>query len=135
MRKVRKRWVIAGILAVIVAIVAIGGTVIARVADRHDNHETELRAAFNEARAGLRDEQIDARIDKLVDADRITAEEGEELKTWYDSRPAVLDDGRFGRRDLGRGFGRGGRSGHHGRSGFGDGDAPRAAPEATPEAS
>ena len=134
MRKVRKRWVIAGILAVIVAIVAIGGTVIARVADRHDNHETELRAAFDEARAGVRDEQIDARIDEMVDAGRITAEEGEELKTWYDSRPAVLYDGRFGRRDLGQGFGRGGRSGHHGRSGFGDGDAPRATPEAAPEA-
>ena len=56
----------------------------------------------------------------MVDAGRITAEEGEELKTWYDSRPAVLDNGRFGRRD----FGRGGRSGHHGRSGSGDGDAP-----------
>ncbi len=119
----------------IVAIVAIGGTVIARVADRHNNHETELRAAFDEARAEIRDERIDARIDKLVDADRITAEEGEELKTWCDSRPAVLDDGRFRGRDLDRGFGRGGRSGLHGRSGDRDGDAPQATPEATPEAS
>ncbi len=154
MRKVRKRWVFPGLLAVIVAIGAIGGTVmaqetdgdddgaesrkdvIARVADKLDIDETELRTAFDEARAEIRDEQIDARIDKLVDAGRITAEEGEELKTWYDSRPAVLDDGgRFGGRDLGRGFGRGGRSGHHGRSGDRDGDAPQATPEATPEAS
>ena len=148
----RKRWVFLGLLAVIVAIGAIGGTVmaqetegdddgaesrqdvIARVAEDLDIDEDELRTAFDEARAEIRDEQIEARIDKLVDAGRITSDEGEELKTWYDDRPAVLDNGRFGRRDLGRGSGRGGRSGHHSRSGSGDGDAPQATPEATPEA-
>ena len=109
----RKRWVFLGLLAVIVAVGAIGGTVmaqetegdgdgaesrkdvIARVADKLDIDETELRTAFDEARAEIRDEQSDARIDKMVDAGRITAEEGEELKTWYDEPPGGL-----GRRSL-----------------------------------
>jgi hypothetical protein len=98
--------------------------VLERVADKLGIDEGELRSAFDEAKAEIRDERLDAHIARMGEAGKITAEEGDELRAWFDDRPAVLDERGFGRRghqDMGRGFGRGFRFGGHG---FGGHDEP-----------
>ena len=152
----RKRWLFSVLATVVLAIGALGGTVLAqdagsgdsagapaisvagggvleRVAGKLGIAEDDLRAAFDEAKAELNDERIVARIDAMVESGKLTPEEGEELLSWSQSRPDVLEGNAFGRRGhrgFGHGFGRG--FGGHGSHFFGgprgDGGAADVAP-------
>ena len=42
------------------------------------------------------DEALQARLDKLVEAGRITQEQADELKAWYDERPEGVPGLGFG---------------------------------------
>ena len=148
----RKRWLFSVLATVVLALGALGGTVLAqdagsgdsgsapaisvagggvleRVAGKLGIAEDDLRAAFEEAKAELHDERIVARIDALVESGKLTPAEGEELLAWSQSRPDFLEGNAFGRRGH-RGFGRG--FGGHGSHFFGgprgDGGAADVAP-------
>ena len=126
-----RRWVFSILAAAVLAVGVLGGTVMAqdsgdggdggtkvtvtggimeRVAEKLGIAEEDLRTAFDEAKAELKDERLEQRIDDLVADGRLTEAEGQELLDWYRSRPEVLE-GRGGLRGFGpHGFGR--RGGH-----------------------
>ncbi len=120
----RKRWLFATVATGVLALGVLGGTVLAqetmdesgkpgifgRVAEIMGVGEDEVKDAFEQAQAEIREEKSDARFDKLVESGRLTEEQATELLEWMDGRPEV--DGAFGPawRFRGHGFGqRGGR--------------------------
>lgn len=66
-----------------------------RVADILGITEEELQAAFSEARQQMQDEAIIKFLDKAVEEGLITQEEADEILTWRQQRPEVLDSGLF----------------------------------------
>ena len=62
-------------------------------------------AALQQVRGEMREEFIQKRLDHLVEHGRLTQEQADELKQWYDSRPDGLAGALVGPR--------------HGRFGFG----------------
>lgn len=62
--------------------------VMARVAEIVGVEQTELEGAFRTARDEQAVVRFDARIDELIADETITKEQGDEAKSWFDTRPA-----------------------------------------------
>ena len=92
-----KRWLIIPAVAGLAAVAALGGVAAAsssgggetgsRVAEILELDEETVADAFEQATQQRVDEALQARLDKLVEAGRITQEQADELKAWYDERP------------------------------------------------
>ena len=109
-----KRWLIIPAVAGLAAVAALGGIAAAhsygevdsRVAEILELDEETVTGAFKQAMQQRFDEALQARLDKLVEAGRITQEQADELKAWYDERPEGVPGSGFGFGK--RGFHRGG---------------------------
>ena len=125
----KRRWLYAFLLTGLLVIGITGGAVLAhgggengdspvksfasRVAGILGLDESQVQDAFKQARAEMQDEALQAKLDKMVESGRLTQEEADEYKEWYDSRPDTLTPG-FGGRKFHFGQGFGGRQFHHG---------------------
>ena len=117
-----KRWLAIPAVVGLAAVTALGGVAAAtgssggevgsRVAEILELDEQTVADAFDQAAQQRLDEALQARLDKLVEAGRITQEQADELKAWYDERPEGVPG--FG---LGIGFGK--RGFHRGGSDVG----------------
>ena len=122
----KKRWLVVLAAVGVLALGATGGVVLAqggvgedslgeslisRVATKLGLVEADVQAAFDEAKAEVRDERVQAWLDGLVADGVITQVQADEYKAWIDARP----EGLFNGHGL-RGFG--GRR-HHGGHGAG----------------
>jgi hypothetical protein len=122
--RMKKRWIA---LTATVAILALGalmtgaafaqeadsdgksgvGKLGARVAQILGLDETEVNDAIRQARTELRNEATQEKLDRMVEAGKITQEQADEYLTWFESRPT--EGPGIGQ----RGFG--GKRGRHGR--------------------
>ena len=119
----KRRWLLAMLVTGVMAVGALGGTVLAqeatidsgksgifgRVAEILGLSKDEVKDAFDQAKTELKNERIDAKFDEIVASGKMTEEEAAELREWLDARPEI--DGaskrnfeskkhhRFGRRD------------------------------------
>jgi len=125
----KRRWLYALILTGLLVIGITGGAVLAhgggengdspvksfasRVAGILGLNESQVQDAFDQARTEMQDEALQAKLDKMVESGRLTQEEADEYKEWYDSRPDTLTPG-FGGRKFHFGQGFGSRWFHHG---------------------
>lgn len=136
-----KRFVISGLLAAVVLVGSLAGlalaqtgdtgqskTLLARVAAILGIDQQEVEDAFSQAQREMRDEALDSYLKNLVDQGKITQEQADQYKGWWQARPDTLLPGPFGGH-----FGRGFRGGMKGGRGFCWG-LP-AVPGATPQAS
>ena len=111
-----KRWLVIPAVAGLAAVAALGGMAAAsssgggetgsRVAEILELDEETVTDAFEQAMEQRFDEALQARLDKLVEAERITQEQADDLKAWYDERPEGVAG--FGLGFGKRGFHRGG---------------------------
>ena len=102
-----KRWLIIPAVAGLAAVAALGGVAAAsssgggetgsRVAEILELDEETVADAFEQATQQRVDEALQARLDKLVEAGRITQEQADELKAWYDERPEGVPGLGFGK--------------------------------------
>ena len=111
----KKKWVVIAVLAAVVLVVgAMGGvalaqssstsdgntgkTILARVAEILGIEQQKLEDAFAQAQQEARSEALEARLDELVEEGRLTQEEADQYKEWWQSRPDVpLEIGPEGR--------------------------------------
>ncbi len=93
-----------------------GNSLFGRVATILGIDQTKLEDAFAQAQKEIRDEALTGYLDKLVEEGKITKEQADQYRGWWDSKPDALDK-------LAPGFGFGGRGG-----GFGPGCGMRIAP-------
>ena len=110
-----KRWLIIPAVAGLAAVAALGGVAAAsssgggetgsRVAEILDLDEATVTDAFKQAMQQRFDEALQARLDKLVEAGRITQEQADELKAWYDERPEGVPGLGFGKHSFRKGGG------------------------------
>ena len=124
----RKHWFITSLTVVVLVLGIGGGTVLAqegstngdtplksfvsRVASILGLEEQQVQDAFQQAAKEIQDERVQRKLDLLVERGRLTQEQADEYKAWYDSRPEGLSPGfgSFGRHGLfrgSRGYGRG----------------------------
>jgi phage I-like protein len=70
-----------------------GKTLLARVAEIIGGTVTEqkLTDAFKQATAEIRNQNIDRALQKAVENGRITQQQSDEIKAWWQQRPAALD--------------------------------------------
>lgn len=128
-----KHWLI-GLLALAALVIGLGSAtafaqesegeparlgLFARVANILGLEEQQVQDAFAQARQELRDEQFEEmvgrRLDALVESERITQEQADDLRAWYASRP----DSFWLANGMGRGKdGHGKRDHMDGRRGF-----------------
>ncbi len=59
--------------------------------------QEELGNAFKQAKQEIKEEALIRRLDKAVEKGRITQEEADEIKAWYEQKPEALDSGLFQR--------------------------------------
>jgi hypothetical protein len=102
----KKKWIIIGILAVVVilAIGIIGGaayaasgtttdtagkTLAARVATILGLDQSKVEAAFSQAQKDLQTEALDNQLKSLVSAGKITQAQADQYKAWIQSRPSL----------------------------------------------
>lgn len=64
---------------------------LARVAGILDIPEEDLFNAFKQAQQEMRQEAFIRALDKAVEEGRITQEEADEIKEWWEQKPEVLD--------------------------------------------
>ncbi len=89
-----------------------GQTLIARVAAILGIDQATVESAFAQAQKEMRTEALDSYLKDLVDEGKITQEEADQYREWWNARPEALDK-------LGPGFGFGGRGGgRHGGGNF-----------------
>lgn len=108
-----RRWLVIPAIAGLAAIAALGGIAAAgsgergetgsRVAEILELDEQTVTDAFKQAMQQRFDEALQARLDKLVEAERITQEQADEIKAWYDDRPDGVPGFGFGKRGFHRG--------------------------------
>jgi hypothetical protein len=104
----KKKWVLLALLAAILILVAgiIGGvayaqagnstssgnsskTLMGRVAAILGIDQQTLESAFNQAQKEMRSEELDNRLKSLVDEGKLTQEQADQYKQWWQSRPDV----------------------------------------------
>ena len=137
----RKRFVIIGLLAAVVLVGSLAGlalaqtvdtgqpqTLLARVAAILGIDQQKLQDAVTQAQGQMRDEAVDSYLKNLVEQGRITQQQADRYKSWWQARPDTLLPGAFE-----RGFGFHGFRGMRGARGFCWGLPPIPAP--TPQAS
>ena len=110
-----RRWLVIPAVAGLAAVVAVGGIAAAgsgergetgsRVAEILDLDEQTVTDAFKQAMQRQFDEALQAKLDKLVEAGRITQEQADELKAWYDERPEGVPLLGFGKQGFRKGVG------------------------------
>ena len=96
------------------------GAFAARVAEILGLDEQVVQDAFDQAARDQINEAYRARLDRMVEAGRLTQEEADEQYNWFESRPETpLEMQGYGRGDrrsvYSRGFRGGGREFHRGR--------------------
>ncbi|MBI4203296.1 MAG: hypothetical protein HY532_09325 [Chloroflexi bacterium] len=120
----KRHWLLTGLLIGALALVITAGTVMAQESDTEDSSpvksfaarvaeklgltETEVQGAMKEAVTEMHDEMLKARLDKAVEAGRITQAQADEIYGWYQARPEILGPG------IGPVFGPMGFHRHHG---------------------
>ena len=62
-----------------------GGALIERLAEKLGIEQSELETAFAEVRSEMRD----SRLQELVDQGRLTQEEADQLREWWQARPEM----------------------------------------------
>ena len=123
----KKKWLFVPMLAGMLVLAVAGSTAFAqsesggegsplsslagRVASILGLDEATVQDALDQARQELQDEAVQAKVDSLVEQGRITQEQADEYYEWYQARPEGLSHFRSG----GRGFGKFGHHGWHGR--------------------
>ena len=124
----KRRWLIGSVVATVMVLGIMGGMVMAqetpgdadkssfaaRVAEILGLDEATVQDAIDQAKAEMRDEALQSKLDRLVESGRMTQEQADEYKTWLESKPEGVPSRMFG------GFGKRHRSGHHGRSRWGN---------------
>ena len=141
-----KRWVFVALLLGALAVGITGGTVLAqdsgasgsgsvktfasRMAAILGLDQAKVQDAMNQAAREAQNDALLQRLDSMVQAGRLTQQQADEYKGWYQSRPESLSPG-FDMHGFGGGMGgiMGGGRGHRGGMGFHhgyDGDAPTA---------
>jgi len=90
-----------------------GNTLLGRVAAILGIDQTTVENAFAQAQKEMREEAMTTYLQQMVTEGKITQEEADKYKTWWDARPDALDK-------LGPGFEFGGcgRGFHHGGGGL-----------------
>jgi hypothetical protein len=98
----RKKFIIIALLVAVVLIGSIGGVVLAQTENGDDSQPKTLLArvaeilgidqqkvedAFAQAQSEMREEALDSYLQKLVDEGRISNEQAEQYKAWWQSRP------------------------------------------------
>ena len=110
----RKKFILIGLLATIVLVGSIGGVALAQTDNRDNSQPKVLLAsdnatqsntllarvakilgidqqkvedAFTQARTEMRDEALDNYLNNLVDEGKITQEQADQYKTWWQSKP------------------------------------------------
>ena len=102
----RKRWIIVLAITGVLTALITGGAIFAQGSDTDGEsasqsfagrvavilglEEAPVQAALQQVRREMRDEFIQKRLDRLVEKGRLTQEQADELKKWYDSRPEGL---------------------------------------------
>ena len=102
----RKRWIAVLAITGVMAALITGGAVFAQVSDTNGGtasqsfaarvatilglEEAPVQAALQQVRGEIRDERIQMRLDRMVEKGRLTQEQADELKKWYDARPDGL---------------------------------------------
>jgi hypothetical protein len=128
----KRPWLFVTLLFAALALGITGGTILAdgddtggatssksfasRVAAKLGLDEAKVQGAFNQAARDIQNEAQQQKLDRMVAQGRLTQEQADQIKQWYQSRPEVLSPGfPFG----GRGFDDGGMRGGRGRHGMG----------------
>jgi len=98
----KKLVIVAVVVAVVVLVGSIGGialaqtengdttqpkTLLARVAEILGIDQQTVEDAFTQARTEMRDEALDNYLNNLVDEGKITQEQADQYKTWWQSKP------------------------------------------------
>ena len=134
----KKRWLFVTLLVGALAIGITGGTVLAqgsaasgdspvksfaaRVAAILGLDEAKVQGAMTQATKEMQDEALQQKLDNMVTQGRLTQDQADQLKEWYQSRPDVVSPG--GSFELpfglfgGRGFQRGPMFGGRGWDGM-----------------
>ena len=68
-----------------------GNGLLARVAEILDIPQEELASAFRQARQEMRQETFLRFLDKAVEEERITQEEADEIREWWEQRPEAAN--------------------------------------------
>ena len=123
----RKRFVIIGLLAAVVLVGSLAGlalaqtgdtgqpkTLLARVAAILGIDQQKVEDAFAQAQREMRDEALDSYLKNMVDQGKITQEQADQYKSWWQARPDTLLPGPLGRHFGFHGF----RGGMKGGGGF-----------------
>ena len=66
-----------------------GGTLIERLAEKLGIEQSELEAAFAEVRNEMRDEFQSRRLEELVEQGKLTQEEADQFKEWWQAKPEI----------------------------------------------
>jgi hypothetical protein len=147
----KKKWLIVGVVAVVVLLVAgvVGGVVAHaqsptpgasavnpekafadRVAKILGEDPAKVEAAFTQAQKDIQDEALTNKLNSLVQQGKLTQQQADQYKQWWESRPnvpAVVPNG-----PMGGGFGM--KGGFRCPPGFGKAPAPPS-PTASPSVS
>ena len=104
----RRKWVIVAVAAIAVVLVVgiVGGvvyaqttstpttgdqekTLLARVADILGIDQQKVEDAFSQAKKEMSDEALAKKLAALVEAGKLTQEQADQYKNWWESRPDV----------------------------------------------
>src|SRR3990172_3289194 len=123
----RKRFVIIGLLAAVVLVGSLAGLALAQTVDRGQPRtllarvaailgidQQKVEDAFAQAQREMRDEALDSCLKNVVDQGKITQEQADQYKSWWQARPDTLLPGPLGRHFGFHGF----RGGMKGGGGF-----------------
>jgi len=102
----RKRWLIVTLLLGVLALGITGGPVradggdtagvppsksfVARVADKLGLDEAKVQAAFKQVAREMQDEALQKKLDAMVTQGRLTQEQADQVKQWYQARPEAV---------------------------------------------
>ena len=96
----------------------------ARLATILGLEEDVVQDAFKEARSDIQGERFQAKMDRLVESERITQDEADAAIEWYEERPEGIDTSRPGSKSgFDRRRGPGSKSGFYGQRGPGPGSS------------
>ncbi|MBI2917697.1 MAG: hypothetical protein HYY01_06850 [Chloroflexi bacterium] len=139
----KNRWLRIGLLVVALMVGISGGAALAQGSDTGSDSpvksfaarvaailgldEAQVQSALKQASREMQDEALQQKLDRMVEQGRLTQEQADQMKQWYQARPEGVSSGfPFG----GRGF-RGGMMGP-GRGGHGMGGWKLSPPVSTP---
>ncbi len=93
----KKAWIVVSVVVALAAVAVLGGVALAhdggreeisaRVAEILDTDEQTVADAFSAAKAKQVEEALQTWLDKLVENGKITREQADAFRSWYDARP------------------------------------------------